>query len=234
MSKLQLPKVTLLGIDCVNVPRLQLAMDICQEQIEFGETKLLSSIATNDSRWVEINPISSIEAYSEFCVRNLAEYVNTDFVLIVQHDGFILNPKSWSDEFLEYDYIGAPWDIDEDIWFTKFKLPLSLKGERFVGNGGFCIRSKKFLEASAKLARENKFSEYQPEDLVMCILNKPLFENEGIRFASYELAKKFSIEGHNRVYLNQFGFHGFEWTDISKWINENPQYNIKNQYIANK
>ena len=31
----------------------------------------------------------------------------TDFVLTIQHDGFILNPDAWRDDFFDYDYIGA-------------------------------------------------------------------------------------------------------------------------------
>lgn len=45
-------------------------------------------------------------------IKELNKYIETDYVLIVQYDGFILNPKAWMDEFLEYDYIGAPW------WYT--------------------------------------------------------------------------------------------------------------------
>ena len=37
--------------------------------------------------------------------RELNNYIDTDFVLIVQHDGFIINPSSWNDDFLK---IGWP------------------------------------------------------------------------------------------------------------------------------
>jgi len=232
-EKLKLENVTLLGVDCVNVERLQKAMDITQEYIDFGKVKLLSStLETKDKRFVEIEHIASIEEFSEFCIKDLYKYVDTEYVLLVQYDGFVLNPQSWSDEFLNYDYIGAPWYIKEEFWFEMFDIPRELEGKHVVGNGGFCLRSKKFLETSAKLAREGKFKKYHPEDLVMCVYDRHLLDEKGIKFAPYEVAKKFSIEGHDETYTNQFGFHGYTWTDISKWIEENPQYGIKNQFIG--
>src|ERR1700742_303923 len=100
-----LPNVTLLGIDCVTIDRLILAANICQKDFQFAEVKLLSSLFSLDHRVISIPPINSIRAYSEFVLKDLAEYVNTEFVLIIQYDGFILNPAAWSDEFLAYDYI---------------------------------------------------------------------------------------------------------------------------------
>ncbi len=51
-----------------------------------------------------------------------------------------------------------------------------------------------------------------------------LLDAEGIRIAPPELAKVFSIEGDDDVYDRQFGFHGFSWTDIDKWIDKHPEY----------
>jgi hypothetical protein len=48
--KSNLPNITLLGIDCVNIERLQAAMDVCQKDIKFGAVKLLTSLPTNDER----------------------------------------------------------------------------------------------------------------------------------------------------------------------------------------
>jgi len=227
MKKITLDNVTLMGVDCVDVERLQKAIAISQEQIDFADVKLLSSIKNTDQHWVEIDHIDSIETFSEFCIKKLTQYVDTEFVLLVQYDGFILNPQSWSDNFLEYDYIGAPWHINREFWFEMFDIPRELSGCHIVGNGGFSLRSKKFLEASAKLAKQNKFSKYHPEDLVMCVHEKKLMEQEGVKFAPYEIAKNFSIEGREEVYDSQFGFHGLRWTDISRWISENPQHDIK-------
>jgi hypothetical protein len=220
---INLPNVTLLGIDCINVERLQKALDISSSGIKFGEVKLLTSLPTDDPRKVEIDHIDSVEAYSKFCIQDLLKYVETEYVLIVQYDGFVLNPDSWESEFLKYDYIGAPW-LGADWLVNRFNFPKELIGQYVVGNGGFSIRSKKFLEISKNLAEDGVFDQYQPEDIALCVWHRTEVESAGIRFAPIDLAIRFSIEGSG--YDKQFGFHGFNWTDISKWIKENPDWNI--------
>jgi hypothetical protein len=222
-----LPNVTLIGIDCVNVERIQKALNISCEKIEFAKVKLLTSLPTEDNRKVEIPHIGSIENFSLFCLRDLVKYVDTDFVLLVQYDGFILNPDSWSDKFLKYDYIGAPWFVHEEFWFEKFNFPRKLFDKKVVGNGGFSLRSKFFLETSQKLLKNGTLEKYHPEDLVMCIWNREAVEDAGIKFAPIEIAEEFSIEGEDHVYFKQFGFHSLRWTNISKWITENPKWGIK-------
>jgi len=220
---MKLCNITLLGIDCVNVERLQAVMDISQKEIEFGQVKLLTSLPTDDSRAVKIPHIGSVEEYSRFCIEDLYKYIDTDFVLLVQYDGFILNPDKWSDEFLGYDYIGAPWLVGN--WSVRdFDFPKEMLGKLMVGNGGFSIRSRKLLETSAKLAREGKILRFHPEDTSICVWHKTDMENEGIRFAPPELARKFSLEGEYFAYGEQFGFHSFEWTDVGVWIAEHPEY----------
>ena len=48
-----------------------------------------------------------------------------------------------------------------------------------------------------------------------------------MKFAPVELAKQFSFEEENTEnyqWNGQFGFHGFSCTDISKWLEKNPEY----------
>lgn len=195
--------------------------------IDFADVKLLSSIKSEDSRWVEIDHIGSIEAYSEFCIRELANHVDTDYVLLIQYDGFILNPQSWTDEFLKYDYVGAPIFISNKSFCEKYEIPPEYIGRYITGNGGFSLRSRRFIEASARLASWGKFSKYHPEDLVLCFFEETLLSNEGMRFAPKEVAQDFSIEGRREMYRTQFGFHSFNHTDISDWISKNPEHGIK-------
>ena len=51
--------------------------------------------------------INNISEYNNFMLK-IGEYIESDFALVVQDDGHIVNPNNWSDEFLAYDYIGAP------------------------------------------------------------------------------------------------------------------------------
>lgn len=98
--KKRLDNVTLLGIDCVDVDRLKLAMEICTNNFDFAQVKILTSLAVENKNIIKIEPIDSVEKYSEFILGELDKYVDTSHVLIVQYDGFILNPDSWTDDFL--------------------------------------------------------------------------------------------------------------------------------------
>lgn len=227
--KRNLKNITLIGIDCIDVERIQKALDICSEYIDFGQVKLLTSLETPDPRKVTISHIGNIEDFSKFCIVDLWKYVETDFVLLVQHDGFILNPDAWSDEFLNYDYIGAPWAVG--TWETDY-FPPELYGQKVVGNGGFSLRSKKFLQASHDVSKTTNC--FHPEDVALCVWNKSKLLDHGIVFAPVEIAEKFSYEDDSSIsgkqWDGQFGFHGLQWSNISKWIKENPKWNI-NQNI---
>lgn len=216
--KTVLKNVTLLGIDCVNIDRLVQAAEICAKDFEFADIKLLTSLPSNSPHIVKIDAINSIEAYSEFCIHKLNSYVDTDFVLLIQYDGFILNPKAWSDDFLNYDYIGAPWWTEKEKKFV-------------VGNGGFSFRSKKLLEVLQNDPNIPPIPHSEPEDTYISIKLRQYLESVGIKFAPVELAKQFSFES-NEVdgveWGSQFGFHGLAWTDISKWLEKHPEYIMEN------
>lgn len=216
--KTSLKNVTLLGIDCVDINRLIQAAQICAENFEFADIKLLTSLPSDNPHIVKIAPLNSIEAYSEFCIQNLNSYVDTDFVLLIQYDGFILNPGAWCSDFLDYDYIGAPCWVEEEKRFV-------------VGNGGFSLRSKRLLEVLQNDVRIPPIPHGEPEDIYISMKLCKYLESIGIRFAPVKLAKQFSFEA-NEIdgveWSNQFGFHGLTWTDISKWLVQNPQHKINN------
>lgn len=226
MPKLQLPTVTLFGADTVDLDRLLNVFAICEQYADFGAKKILAKSDRDyttesgiDIRHTDL--IDSLDDYNAFMLRYLNDHIDTDFALVVQYDGFILNPDAWTDEFLAYDYIGAPWYID---------------GTQVVGNGGFSIRSKRLLETVQRdphIAIDRSTSEQhcKNDDWLLCVLHRERLEQSGIRFASPELAHRFSLEENEEyggVWSNQFGFHGLRWTDISAWIKENPQWGIEN------
>ena len=223
---INLKNVTLVGIDCLNLNRLFKAIEISTEKINFAEIKILSSI--KNDKVIKIPKISSIEEYSKFMIKELNNYVDTDYVLIIQYDGFVLNEKAWSDAFLNYDYIGACW------WYSD---------KMNVGNGGFSLRSKKLLTI---LQKDENILLYHPEDHQICREYGIYLKNEyGIKFAPNEIANIFSIEGvdintknkympkttfnETNKWNGQFGFHGLQKTDISNWIKNNKKFKIKNE-----
>jgi predicted nucleotidyltransferase len=214
--KIKLSNVTLLGIDCVNVERLISAMDVSQKDIEFGAVKLLTSLPSNYVRKVDIPHISSIEEFSRFCINDLYKYVDTDYVLLVQYDGFVLNPESWDDEYLKYDYIGAP--LSGISWRQNNQLPY------VVGNGGFCLRSKKFLEKSHQLFTDGHIANFHPEDVALCVWYRDLFEKDDLKFAPPELAMGFSVQEDYGSYDKPFGFHGLYDKNMDTLINRYPDF----------
>lgn len=194
-KNLVLPTVTLLGVDCRDIGALIRAQQYSTKDIDFAAVKLLSSQANKSPFHVLIDPLQGIEGYSRFMIRDLYRYVDTDHVLIIQHDGYVLNWKAWEPEFLKYDYIGATW------WY---------KDGHNVGNGGFSLRSRRLLQI---LATDETIRVFHPEDDVICRQHRDYLEREhGIKFAPEEVANRFSIEAvhtPDNKYRGQFGFHGF-------------------------
>lgn len=192
-EKIKLPTVTLLMVDS-RYPDLALeSMERSLDHAQFGRAVLVTrppwkpKSATRVHIEYTLN-IDSIEAYSSYLLGDAVAHVHTAHALIAQWDSFILNPKSWDESFLQYDYIGAPWP-------DRVQTP--------VGNGGFSLRSRRLMELIASPV----FVHTHPEDLCICVQNRVELESKhGIRFAPVELARRFAFELEPPS--NAFGFHG--------------------------
>jgi len=194
MNKLLLENVTLIAVDCIDIDRLSATSEVCQKFIQFGQVKLLSHLDCDDKHLIKIDHINSHRAYNIFVMKELYKYVDTEYLLIFQTDGFVLNPFAWSDEFLEYDYIGAPWWYNDDC---------------NVGNGGFSLRTRRLMEA---VALDDSITDCYLEDNSICRVYGNYLKEKGFTFAPTEVARRFSVESEK--WDMQFGFHN---TDISKW-----------------
>jgi uncharacterized protein DUF5672 len=76
--------------------------------------------------------------------------------------------------------------------------------EHNVGNGGFSLRSRRFLAAGL----DPRIVKIHAEDAHLCRTYRPLLEAEyGIRFADTATANAFSFEA-NVQEATPFGFHG--------------------------
>lgn len=137
-----------------------------------------------------------VEWYDDFILRRLASYISTPFTLIVQWDGWVINPGAWREEFLAYDYIGARWP-----WLTP---------GLDVGNGGFSLRSKRLLLTTQHICANvdsNRGEGRTNEDAFICQRHRKLLEEKyNCRFPTGEIADQFSYE-HARVKTPTFGFH---------------------------
>ena len=129
-------------------------------------------------KFIPISKFNNLIDYSKFIVNVLPEYIDTEFCFNVHHDGFIINADKWTDDFLKYDWIGAPWKKDAHFLYN---------GER-VGNGGVSIRSKKLMD----IAKQDNCDNH--EDSFICSSLRSTLIDKGIKFAPLELAGKFGIE----------------------------------------
>jgi uncharacterized protein DUF5672/SEC-C motif-containing protein len=177
------------------MPRLAMrALEMSLRQCTFESALLFTddtTLAAPDSpiEIIAIPRIGSSEQYSRFVLKDLFHHIETDFVQVVQWDGYVTNADGWSDEFLAFDYIGARWWLAEE--------------GRNVGNGGFSLRSRKLLRA----LQDSDIEARHPEDKVICLEYRDLLENRhGIRVAPSSIADRYSFEGDRRS-GKEFGFH---------------------------
>ena len=80
------------------------AVKQCLNYVEFGDCIFLSAhnAADNSYGYIKIDPMD-ISEYNIFMIKKLNSIIDTDYVLIIQHDGFILNPyKSIPNSTLTY------------------------------------------------------------------------------------------------------------------------------------
>tara|TARA_A100001388_G_C28753774_1_gene493763 strand:+ start:1219 stop:1911 length:693 start_codon:yes stop_codon:yes gene_type:complete len=158
---------------------------------------------------IKVDRINSIEKYSSFIIYKLFNYIQTSHILIVQWDGYVINPKKWDSEFLKYDFIGAPFiPRDNDAKYCRDKNGAFYS----VGNGGFSIRSRRLLEAPSKFKLlDNKEYTNFHEDGFFSVYHRSFLESKGFVWAPFVIANKFSIESLLSIKDLKdlpLGFHG--------------------------
>jgi hypothetical protein len=138
---------------------------------------------------LDIDNLTSVQ-YNKLC-KSSAFYkcIETEIILIFQTDTIILsNNKDQINNFLKYDYVGAPWR------------------NRLVGNGGLSLRRKsKMIEICEKVDPnlvENEDNYFCWQNVVN--LNRPSFEE----------AQKFSVE--TVFHEKSFGIHA-PWKHLNKY-----------------
>lgn len=183
---------TLLCADCFSYGKSVNALNKSKEQAEFDRVVFFTDIQIElpGIEVVQIPKISSKREYSHFIVKELYKYIDTDYVLIVQHDGYVLNGDQFDERLYDYDYCGALWpEIDGYA----------------NGNGGFSFRSKKLLEATGK---DEMIKATHPEDAQICRTYRDYLEiTYGLKWATDELCERFSFE-LKEPNQKTFGFHG--------------------------
>lgn len=216
-QKLQLPTVTLCCVDTRSPRQAIHALQQCMQHASFGRVVLIGTAAAaaylpadGSIALAPIDALKDIDAYSRFMLKELHAHVKTEHALVVQWDGFIVDPAHWRDEYLQWDYIGAPW------------YPGG--GPGYVGNGGFSLRSRKLLAATPHLSAPPG----EPEDMTICVHQfYALHTQHDIQVAPVDLAKEFSCE--YGTYRRSFGFHGMHNfahimspSELQSWLQDAP------------
>lgn len=195
-TRVRIPDTTLCCVDCSNhalaIRALKLTLGGCEfpRAMFFTDRKFdIGPIET-----VMIDPIRSLHDYALFVMKRLLPYIDTDYVLLVQWDGYVVNADAWSDQFLLFDYIGARWPHEA----------LNIPADHAVGNGGFSLRSRTLLQA----LQDSRLVAAHPEDVAICRTHRQYLEQQyGIAFAPNAIADRFSFE-HIETTAPTFGFHG--------------------------
>lgn len=190
----KLDRITLVAIDTNFYGEAISSLRKSLHKIQPARALFLTDIQASNPKFpfeiVKIDKLNGKEGYSDFCIKKLDFYFDTDFVLVTQHDAWVLDENAWDDRFYDYDFLGAPWNYIDG---------------RNVGNGGFSLRSKKLQHI---LATDDFIMSMHPEDDAICRTYRHYLELKyDIKFAPEELADKFSYELREPI-QSTFGFHG--------------------------
>lgn len=193
---LKLPNVTLValsGIDYQTKENIE-ALKKSFEGIEWGAVK-----------YIQQGDITDINSWNKAVIYDLYKYIDTDFAMFVHGDGYVINPSAWRDSFLYYDYIGAPWPLPKD----DYSYRTSNGGLIRVGNS-VSLRSRKILGLPSELGLEwRPYYGNTNEDGFLCVHNRDVLKEHGIKFAPLEEAIYFSKEHEieENKGIETFAFH---------------------------
>jgi Protein of unknown function (DUF5672) len=193
---LNLPDVTLVLIETREHDLAELALRDCEAVAEFGDVLVLTDRPAQflraDRRVVTVDDWPNKMGWSRAFWYDVPLHVRTSHALCIQWDSWIVDPEMWRDEYLEWDFIGAPW------WYNDGMN---------VGNGGFCLRSTKLM----KFVRKHRDSFPVITDLdddLYCRKYRPSLQAAGFEWAPEPIAQGFAFECvRPDKTARHFGFH---------------------------
>ena len=228
---LKLPNVTLFAIDCFTPELTIKAMEFSTRWVQFADSILLTDtsqfrlpvipwltvihhpqgdnhkVKRPYSPWHKDLPVD----YEISVMREPPLHVKTLHLIHMEWDSAVMNRSAWTDDWLQYDFIGAPWPPhSEPGW------PPCDGHTNSVGNGGFSLKSLRFC--SLTRAATEVFKMEPPmfnSDMWPCRSIRHWLEDRGIKFAPERIADRFSCE--DQIYSGQFGMHGRKTCEMNNW-----------------
>lgn len=231
MTKLKLPDVTLVMVETREHELARLAIEDCLAVAEFGDVVLLTDQPEKIANTIMYDAGIRIHhvpdwpdklGWSRAWWFDVPPLLRTSHTLNIQWDSWISDASQWRDDFLRYDYIGAPW------WY---------KDGKNVGNGGFSLVSSRLKRFVADRRAAFPCTTAVDDDL-LCRKYRPALEDFGFRWAPEDVADEFAYEGCGptpRPFRKHFGFHGmFNWPEVlsGKRLDERLEIAVASKYIA--
>lgn len=195
---INLPQVTLICLTNKDFEGHRDAIEASTAGINFGAVKLI---------WDE--KITDIDEWNRKIIYDLPKYVDTTHALLIHADGYVIDADKWNPEWLELDYIGAPWPLPTD----NYSYLDDLGRLQRVGNS-VSLRSKRLMDivATAPIGYFWSFKKKYGntnEDGFICCHNRSYLDQRRCKFATLEQAVHFSKE--NAIPENEgidtFAFH---------------------------
>lgn len=190
---IKLPTVTLVAYGSSKyLEAQQQALDKSCEKIRFGAVKNIRD-----------DNCTNIDEWNKAIIYELPKHIQTTHCLLIHPDGYVINPEMWTNRWLKYDYIGAPWPMPKDNYSYRDEEGNLVR----VGNS-VSLRSKKLLDLIAQREWKSYYGNTN-EDGFICCHNRKWLESKGCKFAPLQVAKYFSKEHEidENKGLKTFMFH---------------------------
>jgi len=193
---LELKDVTLVLIETREHELSRLALEDCERRARFAETLVFtdkpSYFAGQNRRIIDVPDWPNKIGWSRCFWYDVPLQVQTSHALCIQWDSWVVDPEMWREDYLAFDYVGAPW------WY---------KDGMNVGNGGFCLRSTKFMRY-IRNHRDQFPCLTDLDDDLYCRKYRPSLQNVGFEWAPDPIAHAFAFEvTRPDPDARHFGFH---------------------------
>lgn len=193
---LNLPQVTLILLTNRDFDGAKKAIDLSSQGIEWGDSKII---------WDE--KCDSIVKWNKKMIFEMPRYVFTSHAMIIHQDGYVIHPELWNLDWLELDFIGAPWPLPQDNY--SYKTP---SGRLIRVGNSVSLRSKKLMDLVATRPMEFHYGNNN-EDGQICTWEREWLEEQGCKFATLEQAVLFSKEAPipENEGISTFAFHQYDY-----------------------
>jgi len=225
---IKLPDVTFVMVETQSHELAKIATEDCLNKMEFGDAIVFTDKpAFFDGVKARVVTVPNWPSKVEWCRANwylVPLHIETSHILFCQWDAGIWNPEDWTNDYLQYDYVGALWN-----WHPAKR----------VGNSGFSLKSYRLARFVYK-NRDKYQCDVPVEDDLLCRKYRTDLEANGFEWAPEGLAHKFAYEGcgpNPRPMLeSHFGFHGaFNFSRVfnNDQLETRAQLMLADDYIRN-